>query len=299
MSNQKCAIALGFFDGVHLGHAKLLERTLEVSKEKGLVPTVYTFDRHPAAEITGKSVPLLNSAEDREYILRKKFGIQSVIFARFDKTLVMTDWRDFIHDILVGRLHAAHLIAGWDYTFGKNGEGNAELLKAEAAALGIGCDIVDRVILNGITVSSTHIRNLVANGDMENAALFLGHAHLLSGVVVSGKKIGRTIGIPTVNVPIPSGVQPPARGVYVTRVRLSEDTEAYPAVTNVGAKPTVTGTGELLTETYIIGYEGDLYGRKIRLEFLKYLRPEIRFPTLEELRLQILKDIDSAKKLML
>lgn len=295
MNEQKCAIALGFFDGVHLGHAKLLELTLEVSREKGLVPAVYTFDRHPAAEITGKPVLLLNSTEDREYLFREIYGMKKVVFDRFDRDLMNTDCRTFIRDILAGRLNAAHLVAGWDYTFGKSGEGNAALLKAEADALGIGCDIVEKVVLNGITISSTYIRNLVANGDMENAGLYLGHAHMLSGNVIPGNKLGRKLGIPTVNLPIPPSVQPPAKGVYITRVHIPDDARTYAGITNVGTKPTVAEDGAALIETHIMGYEGDLYGKKVRLEFLKYLRPEIRFPNLELLKEQILEDMESAR----
>lgn len=298
MKKQKFAIALGFFDGVHLGHAKLLERTLEVSREKDLVPTVYTFDRHPVTALTGKSIPLLNSVDDREFILKEQFGIENIIFARFDQKLMNTNWRTFIHDILGEQLNAGHLVAGWDYSFGKNGEGNTELLRSEASTLGIGCDIVDRVVLNGITVSSTHIRNLVADGDMENAALFLGHPHLLSGEVISGKRLGRTLGIPTVNISIPPNIQKPAKGVYVTRVHIAGDERIFTGVTNVGTKPTVTEDDTILTETHIVDFEGNLYGSKIRLEFLQYLRPEIRFPGLEELKKQILGDIKSARELL-
>lgn len=291
----KRAIALGFFDGVHLGHAKLMARTTEVAAQNGLIPTVFTFDRHPIHEITGHPLLLLNTVSDRAYIMRKFYGISDVIFAHFDSEMMHVPWQNFLSDMLIGQFKAAHLVAGWDYHFGYRGEGNPERLREESARFGVGCDIIPEVVLDGITVSSTYIRKLVAQGDMDRAAEFLGHPHILSGIVGHGKRLGRTLGIPTVNMKIPPEVQEPAKGVYATRVILDDMKSSYAGVTNIGVKPTVTDEGEIVVETHILGYSGDLYGKLVRLEFLRFLRPELRFGSLDDMKAQIAVDIGKAK----
>ena len=297
MKQPKRAIALGFFDGVHLGHSKLLQRTIDIAKSNGLSAAVYTFDRHPASILSGENVPLLNTTADREYLIREMFNIDDVIIDRFDKSLMSTHWESFIRDILVEKYNAGYLIAGYDYKFGHRGEGNADLLKLKANELGLGCEIVDKVLFNDITVSSTHIRGLIAAGDMRNATLFLNHPHILSGAVMPGKQLGRTLGIPTINIPLPEGIQQPAKGVYATRVFIEGVDRPYIRVTNVGTRPTVTGDSRILVETYIVDFEGDLYGKLVRHEFLEYIRPEIRFPGLSELKQQVFSDIEQVKKM--
>jgi riboflavin kinase/FMN adenylyltransferase len=292
---RKRAIALGFFDGVHIGHSRLLALTVRVASERGLSPAALTFDRHPVSVISGNPQPLLNTADDRRYIIGKYCGINDVIFARFDGDFMRVGWRDFIRHIVVGRYGAEYIIAGWDYRFGYKAEGTADFLAAEASALGIGCEIIPEVTLDGITVSSTFIRKLVADGNVERAARFLGHPHILSGVVEHGNGFGRTLGIPTINIKIPPEVQEPKRGVYASRVIWDSDRPSLPGVTNIGTKPTVTDSGEVLCETHIIGFDENLYGKLVRLELLKFIRPEIRFSNTDELRDNVLKDIETAR----
>jgi len=292
MKQPKRAIALGFFDGVHLGHSKLLERTLDIAKNNNLTAAVYTFDRHPSSLLTGKTVPLINTTQDREYLIRQKYNISDIIIDTFDNDLMSIPWQSFIRDILVGKYNAHYLIAGYDYKFGYKGQGNAEILMAESKALGLGCEIVEKVMLNDVAVSSTYIRGLIAEGDMNRASLYLNHPHILSGRVIQGKQLGRTLGIPTVNLPLPPNIQQPALGVYATRVHIDGIDVPYMGVTNVGTRPTVTSDSTILVETYIIDFEGDLYGKDIRLEFLDYIRPEINFSDLTELKNQVLTDIE-------
>jgi len=295
---QGRAVALGFFDGVHIGHLRLLSRTAEAASELGLTPCVFTFDRHPMSEITGRPFPLLNTVDDRAYIIKKYSGINEIIFAHFDSALMRMPWQNFIHDMLVGMYGAEYLVAGWDYHFGYKGEGNPELLCAEAASLGIGCEIIPEVKLDGITVSSTRIRDLVSEGKMEEAARFLGHPHILSGIVGQGKKLGRTLGIPTINITLPQEIQQPLRGVYASRVIVDDNGPSLPGVTNIGVKPTVSGSGDVNAETHIIGFSGDLYGKSVRLELLKFMRPENRFPDVGSLKNQILLDIEAVKSII-
>ena len=290
MKPTKTVIALGFFDGVHRGHGALLKKAAERAGQLGADPAVFTFDRSPKEFVSGKPVMLLNSNDDRRDIIRRVYGIDRVIFAPFDREMMTMPWQEFVTGLLVERYGAVHLVAGHDYRFGYRNEGTVALLQEKCRELGLGCDIIPKVEIDGITVSSTYIRALVEQGDMERAALFLGHPHCLSQEVRHGQRLGRTIGIPTVNLQVPAHVLTPARGVYVTRVFLP-DGRSCPGVTNVGTRPTVTDGDAVSVETYLLGFDGDLYGQTVRLEFHKRLRGEVKFPTLEALRQEILKNV--------
>ena len=282
-------IALGFFDGVHLGHAALLRRTVEEAARRGATPAVFTFDRPPKEVVTGTPCPLIASPEDRKGLLERLFGIKDVIMVPFDREMMTTAWDDFVTKILVERYHAVHLVAGHDHHFGHKNQGSPELLVEKCAELGLGCDIIPKVELDGITVSSTYIRNLVGMGQLERASRFLGHPHVLTQEVRHGRRIGHTIGVPTVNLVAPPHVLVPSYGVYVTRVFLPSG-ESYPAVTNVGTRPTVNNGTDVTVEPWLLGFDGDLYGQRVRVEFFKRIRDEIRFDSLDSLRLQIQKD---------
>ena len=288
MPESRRAVALGFFDGVHRGHGALLRRVGEVSAQKGLVPSAFTFDAHPSSRITGAVTPLLSSPADRADLMRRLYGIQDVIVAHFDSMMRM-DWRDFVTEYLVKEHGAAHVVAGHDFHFGYKGEGNPQRLQDLCRELGIGCDIIPKVELEGITVSSTYIRTLIAQGEMERAMEFLGHPHILTDRVGHGKRLGSTLGFPTVNLHFPEGVLVPAHGVYVTRVRFQDGT-SRPVVTNIGVRPTVDDGDRVNVEGYILDFSGDLYGQVIRMEFYKKLRGERKFPSLEALRDEIMKN---------
>ena len=290
MKVEKTVIALGFFDGVHRGHGALLRKAAERAGELDAAPAVFTFDRSPKEFVTGKPVLLINSNDDRRDIIRRVYGIQRVIFAPFDREMMTMPWQDFITELLVKQYGAVHLVAGHDYRFGHKNEGTVERLREKCRELGLGCDIIPKVELEGITVSSTYIRTLLEQGDVERAALFLGHPHCLSQTVRHGQRLGRTIGIPTVNLAVPAHVLTPERGVYITRVFLP-DGRSCPGVTNVGTRPTVTDGDTVSVETYLLGFDGDLYGQTVRLEFHKRLRGEVKFPSLEALRQEILRNV--------
>ena len=290
MSNQSRVIALGFFDGVHLGHGALLRRAAEEAKARGVRSAVFTFAQPPKEVVTGVPVPLINSPEDRAWLAKNLYGIDDVIMVPFDREMMTTSWEDFITEILVKRYHAVHLLAGHDHRFGHKNAGNAQLLQEKCAQLGLGCDIIPEVVHDGITVSSTYIRKLVAAGDVERAAEFLGHRHCLSRTVEHGQRIGRTIGIPTVNLTMPEHVLAPAHGVYITRVYLP-DGRSFAGVTNVGTRPTVSDSGAVSVETFLLDFDGDLYGQTIRLEFCRRLRGERKFDSLEVLRQEIQHNI--------
>lgn len=290
----KRVIALGFFDGVHIGHGALLSLCAQRAKELGAIPAAFTFDTHPSALILHAPVPLLSTPADRAGLMRRCYGIRDVIIGHYDERMMKTPWREFITDYLVGEHGAVHLVAGHDFHFGYKGEGNPQRLRELCSALGIGCDIVPKVEEEGITVSSTYIRTLVAQGEMDRAVHFLGHPHVLTGVVRHGKRLGSTLGFPTVNLAIPAGVLSPAFGVYAARVVL-ESGESFPAVTNVGIRPTIEDGSSLTVESWLLDFDGDLYGREVRVELYTHLRSEEKFATLEALRAQVMVDAQRAR----
>ncbi len=289
MDNQRKVIALGFFDGVHLGHGALLRTVGSRARALDAVPCAFTFDRSPAAALTGKAVPLLSGVDDRGALMHELYGIREVIVAPFDVMRQM-DWQDFVAQYLQKELGVVHVVAGHDFHFGYKGEGNPQRLTEKCRELGMGCDVIPKVEIDGVTVSSTYIRTLVAEGDMERARRFLGHPHTLSGPVVHGSGLGRTLGTPTANLLVPEGAIAPGFGVYASRVVLPGG-ETRLAVTNVGVRPTVnTDQNAVTVEPWILDYHGDLYGQRIRVDFYTRLRPERKFPTVQALRDAILEN---------
>ena len=288
-------IALGFFDGVHLGHGALLRRTVEEARRRDCTPAVFTFDRPPKEVVTGVPCPLINSPEDRKDLLHRLYGISDVLMVPCDREMMTTPWDKFVTDILVGRYHAVHLVAGHDHHFGHKNQGSPELLAEKCAQLGLGCDIIPKVEIGGITVSSTYIRRLVELGQLERAAEYLGHPHTLTGRVAHGRGIGSTRLFPTANLTVPPHVLVPGHGVYVTRVYLPEG-DSYAAVTNVGTRPTVNNGSDVTVEASLLDYTGDLYGKQLRLEFFRHLRDEMRFDSTDALRRQIAADAETARQ---
>ena len=294
MNEQKRVIALGFFDGVHRGHGALLSRVAGKAAELGAAPAAVTFDTHPENLIFGSPMPLISSPLDRAELMRRYYGIREVIVAHFDDRMMHMPWEDFITEFLVKEHGAVHLVAGHDFHFGYKGEGNPDRLREKCARLGVGCDIIPKVELDGITISSTYIRTLLAQGEIERANYFLGHPHTLTDTVHHGKKLGSTLGFPTVNLRFQPGVLIPARGVYAARVWF-ENGESRCAVTNVGVRPTVDSHGEVNVEGFILDFDGDLYGQTVRMEFYRYLRGEQKFPTLEALREEIMRNAEETR----
>lgn len=282
-------IALGFFDGVHLGHGALLRRAAEEAKKRGCESAVFTFDRPPKEVITGVPCPLINSPEDRAALVKRLYGIDEMLMVPFDDEMRTTPWDRFVTDILVGRYGAVHLVAGHDHHFGHKNQGSPELLREKCAELGLGCDIIPAVTIGDVTVSSTHIRKLLEEGDVETARAFLGHPHVLTQTVGHGRQLGRTIGIPTANLVAPPHVLLPRRGVYAAKITLP-DGRAFGGVTNVGVRPTVNNGQDVTVEPWILDFDGDLYGQAIRVEFYRRLRDERKFDSLAALRSQIETD---------
>lgn len=287
---EKRVIALGFFDGVHIGHGALLSLCAKRAKELDAVPAAFTFDLHPSALIPGKKpVPLLTTPDDRMGLMERLYGIREVIVAHYDDRMMKTPWRDFVTDYLVRDHAAVHLVVGHDFHFGYKGEGDPQKLRALCEELGIGCDVVAKVELEGITVSSTYIRSLLEGGEMDRALRFLGHPHVLTCRVAHGKKLGSTLGFPTVNLTFAQGLLIPAYGVYACKA-VFENGDSRLAVTNVGTRPTVQDGDAVTAEGFLLDFDGDLYGQEVRMEFYHYLRPERKFSSLEALRAEVMRN---------
>ena len=294
-SNNKAVIALGFFDGVHRGHAQLINMAKQRAAELKAQPAVLSFDASPESVITGHQVPLIGSMETRADIVRRVYGVEKVIFYHFDRKIMAMPWKEFI-DSLVYEFKAIHFVIGHDFHCGYKGEGNPDRISAYCSELGVGCDIIPKFTLDDITVSSTYIRGLIAGGDIERANYFLGHPYIFSGEVTAGHKVGRSLGTPTINLKCPQDLILPANGVYATRVLLDEKT--LPAVTNVGVRPTFDDKDELCMETHILDFNGNLYGKHVTIEFYKFIRSEKRFSDPQKLKEQIAKDAELAREIV-
>ncbi len=295
MTGPKRVVALGFFDGIHIGHAALINKSKEMARRLGAEPAVLTFDMHPDTLVKGVEVKLINSPFDRKDIIRRLFGVTDIIFIHFDEKMMKMPWEEFI-DRLVADFNVCGLVAGHDFRFGYKGQGNTELLKEKSAKLGIDCEIIPEVSVDGIIVSSTHIRKLISEGDIEGANRFLGHPHVLTDMVCHGHKFGTSMGFPTINMRFTEGVIIPPYGVYATRVQLQGENKKRLSVTNVGVRPTLGGVDAVSAESYILDFSGDLYGQRVRVEFLKMLRPEQKFNSVEGLKAQIDRDVAATRE---
>ena len=284
--NERRVIALGFFDGVHIGHGALLKKTCERATELGAIPAAMSFDTHPDTLVFGTPTELLNTMDERKHLMQSLYGIEDVIFCHFDRAMMNMDWEAFVEDYLVRELHACHLVCGHDYHFGARGFGNAERLTEKCRALGLGCDVIGEVKLDGVTVSSTHLRALLKDGKMEEAVRFLGHGHIISGIVQHGDSRGHTLGLPTANLALDASLLVPAFGVYGGWADAGE-LGRFPAAVNLGVHPTVHELPHPVAEASLLGFDGDLYGRFLRLELLFQVRPERQFSSLQELTAQI------------
>ena len=288
---QKKIFALGFFDGVHLGHQALLSACVRLANRENATAAAVTFDLPPSTALGLQQPNMINTVRDRQALLRQ-YGMEEILVLPATKEVMSTDWQDFLSSLLAGG--AAGFVCGEDYRFGKNGDGTAQKLASFAQERNLPCVIVPEQTMDGEKISSTRIRSLLEKGDVEHANRLLGHPHILSGTVVSGQKLGRTIGIPTANLRPEASLIMPPKGVYATRCQI--DDEIYAAVTNIGTRPTVSGQGVTI-EPWILDFDGDLYGREITLSFHKFLRPEQKFPNLEELKAEILKNAAEVRKI--
>ncbi len=291
IKKQGTAVGLGYFDGIHRGHQAVLNKALEKAKKENLVPVIMLFDIHPRKLISGKVPPMLTSEERKREIL-KDMGFTVVDF-NFKEAMDYSP-NEFIDRILVERLNAKVVTCGYDYHYGKGGKGDAVSLHEELEKRGIESFSLSPILFGEEVISSTKIRQLIMTGEIEKANTMLGKYFTYDFVVKRGDGLGHTLGFPTINQFFPQDFIVPKYGVYASRVRVGS--RYYPAVTNVGIRPTVN-KDSMRSETCILGFSGDLYGQNVEVSLVKYIRGEIKFPNLDELKKQIAKDIITAKQI--
>lgn len=281
---ERIIYALGYFDGVHTGHRALLQTCRELAQAQNCQCGTVTFLDHPDALLQGRKPELINTPAQRQELLQQQ--TQQVLLLPFDEKMMHTPWQEFLNTLLE-KYNAAGFVCGTDFRFGKGGEGTADKLHQFCQSHNLVFKAVPQQHIDGIRVSSTHIRSLLQQGKMEEAARFLGRGFAISGTVIRGQQLGRTLGFPTANLLYPEELVRVPFGVYACRVWI--DGVAYKAVTNIGTRPTVSGTG-ITVESYILDHSGDLYDRRIGVELLKFLRPEQKFDSLQALKEQIALD---------
>jgi riboflavin kinase/FMN adenylyltransferase len=286
-------LTLGVFDGLHLGHQLIVRTVVERARAVDAVPTVITFDPHPRAVLHPDSAPPLLQTFDQKIEALGVLGVEQAIVVRFTPEFARLGAEDFLRDVVRERLHAREVYLGRGFAFGRNREGNIELLRAASERLGFRADEVPEVRLRGQRISSSRIRGLLSGGWVNLARRMLGRPYGVEGRVVRGFERGRTLGFPTANLQ-PRNRVIPRRGVYVTATLVEGVWRR--SVTNVGTRPTFDGDTETSVETYVMNWEGDLYGDVVRVRFLRRLRDEQKFASVDELKRQILRDTASATR---
>ncbi len=298
---EATATAIGKFDGFHRGHQKLLE-CLHQQKEKGLKSAVFTFVPSPAAFFSKDPIRELSTLEEKRRIFENA-GVDYLIEYPFYQEIADMAPETFIKEVLAGRVHAKCVAAGEDVSYGKCGAGDYQLLQRMAPDYGYQVILIDKVLYGGREVSSTYVREEVGSGNMELAAELLGMPYHVSGEIIHGKKFGRTIGMPTVNLLPPQDKLLPPKGVYYSYVYLhskngtmSYDGKRLAAITNIGTKPTVDQRCVMGVETYLYDFDGDVYGEHMEVYLLKHKRSEIRFDGVDALKAQMAADIAEGRK---
>ena len=287
-------LALGNFDGLHRGHLKIIERVRRGAAEHGGIPMAMTFDPHPPRVVRpDKAPPLLMTKEQRLEALDRA-GIRAVAVVRFTYEMSQWDPEMFVRAVLVDWLHVSEVWVGANFLFGHDRAGNFTSLKTLGQRFGFRAEKIDPVRYKEFVVSSTRIRRLVAEARMDEAAALLGHPYFLDGIVVEGKRRGRELGFPTANLETANELIPP-NGVYATTLQV--DGIVHAAMTNIGVRPTFADDMRTSIETHVLGFDGDLYGRKVRLAFVQRLRDERRFDDLDGLKTQIEADKRRAERL--
>ena len=290
---EATATALGNFDGVHLGHQELIREAVKQAREKGLKSAVFTFSNHPKNVISGTNMVKNIIYNDEKEEILESMGVDYLFSLDYTKEFGSLSPQEFTAELLVKHFRVKHVVCGFNYRYGYKAQGDSQTLIEQGCILGFDVSVMDAVSLEGSVVSSTLIRGLIALGDMEVCSRYLGRNYSIGGTVIEGNHIGRTIGFPTCNITVDETMVAPASGVYVTCCRV--DGQTYPAITNVGSKPTI-GLYHKNVETHLLDVKVDLYGKDIRVEFLKKLRDERKFDNIEALTEEIRRNCDTARE---
>lgn len=284
-------VTIGNFDGLHIGHKKIIDKVVELSKKYNFEPVLFTFNNHPL-KYFGTDIELI-MPEEKKIDAIFKAGIRHIISVDFTENIANMNPELFVREILVKKLNAKYVVVGYDYRFGRKRKGDFELLKMLSLKYGFNAIKIDKVEIENITVSSSNIRKLIKEGDIPLANKMLGREFEIEGLVKGGDNLGRLIGYPTANIEYGNFIVP-KYGVYITKTVV--DGIEYPSVTNVGVRPTIKEKDELRVETYILDFDKDIYNKIVSIKFLLYLRGELKFDTFEDLKRKIDEDVKIARE---
>jgi riboflavin kinase/FMN adenylyltransferase len=291
-SSEKTIVTIGTFDGIHIGHQKILKDLIKTAKKEGKKSVLLTFFPHPRMVLQkDNKILLLNTIEEKSGLL-EKMGLDYLIIHPFSKEFSRLTALDFVRDILVNKLNTSRLIIGYDHHFGKNREGNIHQLKEYSLLYDFKVEEIPAQDIDDVSVSSTKIRTALKEGNLKTANNYLGYHYMLNGTVVSGKKLGGTIGFPTANLEIKEPYKLiPKTGVYIIKTHIN--TVLYTGIMNIGFNPTVLGKHQTI-EAHLFDFNEDLYGKEIMIEFIYFLREEHKFKSIEELVVQLNIDKENA-----
>lgn len=290
---EPCTLALGNFDGIHMGHQKLISKAVETSHKHNIKSAVFTFSNHPKNLIPGgKEVKSIIYQEEKAALI-EAMGVDYLFNIEFTNEIMTMAPVDFVEKLILDKFKAAETFCGFNYRFGYKAGGNVRLLRDLGKKRGFKVNVIEPVIIDGEVVSSTLIRGLIKSGDVDDCYKYLGRNYDIGGEVVVGNRLGKSIGFPTSNITIDENMITPPNGVYITYCNYNGN--KYPSITNVGVKPTI-GTYKKNMETHIFNFNKELYGKHIKVEFLKMTRDEVKFGSIEELSAQIARDCEEAKK---
>lgn len=288
---QNPVLTVGTFDGVHLGHRKIIARLVDLAKTKNGESVIFTFDPHPRKVVApGETNLRLLTTLDEKVSLFEQSGIDHLIIYPFTPEFAQLTYEEFVEKILIGQIHTKYLVVGYDHKFGKNRQGNFEFLKSCSDRLGFQIEKLDVLLMNESSISSSRIREAIQQGDFETANAFLGYSFTLHGTVVEGQKLGRKIQFPTANIEAsdPDKIIP-GYGVYAVQVIIHKVT--YQGMLNIGSRPTVNNNADHRSiEVHVFGFNSDIYGEPIELIFFKKLREEQKFQSIEALKDQLVRD---------
>ncbi len=286
------AVAIGKFDGLHRGHRELLKQILKM-KRKGYLSTIFTFDLPPEVLFGKRQAQEITTKEEKRIIF-EKMGVDILIEYPLNEISAAIEPENFVKEVLKERMNMSFLAAGYDLSFGHKGMGNAKLLEELAPKLEFELKIIEKVCDHGREISSTFIREEVEKGNMNYVAKLLGEPYMIIGEVVHGAKLGRKIGMPTINLLPEKEKMLPPNGVYYSRTQIGE--KEYKSITNIGKKPTVSNENQIGAETYLYEFGQDVYGKKAIVKLLEFKRPERKFADLDELKTQMLNDINDGRQ---
>lgn len=289
-------ITLGYFDGIHLGHQRLIDTTKKIAAKKNIKSAVFTFKTHPLSIISPEKAPKLLFSNDKKIEIVESLGIDYMIYLDFTFNMMNEKPEEFVKNILVDKFNAKHIVVGFNYKFGYKGMGTSNTLIELGKKYNFEVTIIEPVKINDQTVSSTLIRTLIENGEVELAKSYLGRPYSMTGVVILGKGLGKKLSIPTANIAVEDTTIIPSYGVYYTKVLLHN--HQFDAITNVGNNPTFLNH-PIVIENYLFNFNHEIYGEKIEVFFLKKIRSERKFNSIEKLASQIKKDINFVKRFLI